>query len=227
MSDAFCNRAYSRTMTKSSRAVRVAGLGFLITAASACSSCFVRGTRVRVPSGVRAIEDLRVGDEVLSYSLADRKHVVRRVANVLRSRAKTIHAIRAGEFEIAGVTPEHPFWDASTESWREVSALSLSSVLLVGLDAHELRPQPVTELKCVPARDEVDVFNVTIEGEEQNYFANGILVHNKSRPCDEPCGVVTDVVDVHADDGSDVPIDTTIDTTSADGADVPEDAATE
>ena len=161
-----------------------AGLAFALAGAAASScTCFVRGTQVATPKGPRAIEDLQIGDEVWSYSLADCARVVRTVAALVRSRASEILAVQAGEFCIAGVTAEHPFWNVVAGTWQPAGSLTLGSVLLAALDARELRAQPVTALSRVAARGEVEVFNLTIAGDEQNYFAGGVLVHNKSPEC--------------------------------------------
>jgi hypothetical protein len=142
--------------------------------------CFVRGTRVWTPRGRRPIEDIEVGDEVVSFDLTTRRCVTRRVGRVLRTRAAEVLRVEAGEHAIAGVTAEHPFYDTAAGAYLRTCELTMRSRLLVTAGDGEMADRPLGAISRVPAKAEVEVFNLTIEGEEQNYFAEGILVHNKA-----------------------------------------------
>ncbi|WP_437933268.1 polymorphic toxin-type HINT domain-containing protein [Sorangium sp. So ce341] len=159
----------------------IAGLGLLMAGAACGSdSCFVRGTRIVTPRGFRRIEDLDVGDEVFSLSLERRAPVVRRVARVLRARATEVLHVAAGELVVAGATAEHPFYDAARGAWVEAGALREGTRLLAWLGSADVRELSVTAHRPAPSAGKVDVFNLTIDGPERNYFAEGLLVHNKS-----------------------------------------------
>ncbi|WP_437949179.1 polymorphic toxin-type HINT domain-containing protein [Sorangium sp. So ce296] len=159
----------------------IAGLGLLMAgAARGSDSCFVRATRIVTPRGFRRIEDLDVGDEVFSLSLERRAPVVRRVARVLRARATEVLHVAAGELVVAGVTAEHPFYDAARGAWVDAGALREGTRLLAWLGSADVRELSVTAHRPAPSAGKVDVFNLTIDGPERNYFAEGLLVHNKS-----------------------------------------------
>ncbi len=143
-------------------------------------SCFVRGTRVLTPSGWRAIEELEVGDEVVSYDTVSKVVLVRKVARLLRSQVSRVARVQAGELAIAGVSLSHPVWDEAARRWTPVAELSLSTSvvgLLPGATPHLLS---LSEVTLLPSSSPVEVFNLEVDGEEHNYFAEGILVHNKS-----------------------------------------------
>jgi hypothetical protein len=146
------------------------------------NTCFAAGTLIDTPSGPVAIEDLMVGDLVFSYSLERRELVVRRVGAILRSTAREVRMITAGKRIIAGVTPEHPFYDVARGSYRPVRELVAGDVVAT-LSSKGLYPNIIEKVSAkemaVPA---IRVFNLTIDGLEANYFAEGILVHNKSPP---------------------------------------------
>jgi Hint domain-containing protein len=156
--------------------------GSLIVGCGETSSCFVRGTRVATPRGPRKIEELEPGDEVFSWSLSERQTVVRTIAAVRRSTSGRVLRVAAGEQVIAGVTLEHPFFDAAHGDFRPAGDLSARSRLLVWLGSGDPLEKQLSSLGVIESRTEVDVFNLSVAGDEQNYFAEGILVHNKTPP---------------------------------------------
>jgi len=166
-----------------------------------CGSCFLRGTRIATPRGRRPIEDLAIGDTVFSYDTARAVIVERPVIDVLRARSREILSVRAGELVIAGVTHEHPFWDTRSARWVKAEELALGHHLLGWLGAGETRELPVSELRREKLYGEVEVFNITVGGgEEHNYFAEGLLVHNKvARPIDYDAGPRTDAAEEQRD----------------------------
>lgn len=175
-------------MTRLWQGALLAGLTALEPACFWMDSCFVRGTRVGTPKGRRPIEDLEVGDEVLSFDLASRRFVTRRVAKVIRSLAAETFRLEAGEHAIAGVTASHPFYDAAAGKYVRLDELTVRSQLLVSVADGEIAPRPLGAIARLPVKGEVEIFNLSIEGDEQNYFAEGILVHNKSPPYEGGAG---------------------------------------
>ncbi|WP_438013602.1 Hint domain-containing protein [Sorangium sp. So ce315] len=164
------------------RGIRGFGAG-LSAAGAACGSgsgCFVRGTRIITPQGFRRVEELDYGDEVFSLDIERRAPVVRRVARVHRAAATEALHVAAGELVVAGVTAEHPFHDAERGAWIEASALREGARLLAWLGSADVRELPVTARRPAPSAGKVEVFNLTIDGPERNYFAEGLLVHDTS-----------------------------------------------
>lgn len=139
------------------------------------STCFVAGTEVRTPDGSVAIEDLSVGDAVLSWSVDAGALVERRVTHTLVRDTSAVWTLDLGDRQIE-VTDEHPFWSLSEQRWVPVRELVPGDALA------ELRGErlvPVTLRAMVRKPRTVPVYNLTVQGPEHDYFAGGVLVHNK------------------------------------------------
>ena len=131
-------------------------LGASLVALLACGSeeeCFVRGSRVLTPSGWRAIDTLVEGDEITSFDTERNVAVVRRVRKIMQRHAERVIRVQVGEIAIAGVSPEHPIWDAATRAFRPVASLCLESRLLVLLPgAREAREMAVDGVSLVSGK---------------------------------------------------------------------------
>lgn len=134
--------------------------------------CFVAGTLVHTPEGMRAIETLRSGDLVLAFDTQTGAKISRRVLRPEQGKTRRVLDITvAGELITA--TPGHRFWLPDRREWVEARALVAGTPLL---DLHGAR-------RCVEAVGarlaEVPTFNLLVDG-EHNYFVGqgGFLVHN-------------------------------------------------
>ncbi len=152
-------------------------------AAAGCGhdSCFVAGTRVRTPGGERPIEDLAVGDAIVAWDATARRVVVGRVAAIHRALVRETRAIVAGALRVRGVTRTHPVFELGRGDFVQASELRVGDRLLsldgegregevaiAAIDAHEV------------AEPTIPVFNLTVADAPPTYFADGVLVHNKS-----------------------------------------------
>jgi hypothetical protein len=142
--------------------------------------CFVAGTEITMGNGLpKLIEDVRIGDVVTSRDIRSGETVHKRVTDVLSSSSNIIYTIKTASTVIDGVTGGHPFYVNQTEDWLRVEELMVG----VELTVHQrgrTRQEPILDIDVVELHRPVDVYNFTAEGPQHNYFANDVLVHNKS-----------------------------------------------
>jgi RHS repeat-associated protein len=73
--------------------------------------CFVAGTLVETREGKKPIEEIKVGDEVLSYNEQTAKVEYKPVVQTFTHQADEVLNVKIeGEREALGVTPQHPFY---------------------------------------------------------------------------------------------------------------------
>lgn len=152
----------------------VAGLaaGIGVAGVAAVRSCFGLATPIRVPGGTRDLGDLRADDEVIA--LGRDGPVVRRVLAVHDGRAPATLRIRAPGVRIAGVTALHPLFDARTRRYVPAGGMGPRTRLVAWSGTSTAPERP----RLVPG--DVAVRTLTVAGPERNFFADDVLVHNKT-----------------------------------------------
>jgi hypothetical protein len=134
-------------------------------------SCFGRSTLISTPRGKRPLGELTIGDEVWSFDPSSRSFAIGRIAHVHRARG-LVRTLRATGVTIASATASHPIFCVSANAFVREPRTVVSWD-----DRHTLREARV---QAVEVLGEQDVFNLTVDGAFSTYFADGVLVHNKS-----------------------------------------------
>ena len=133
--------------------------------------CVARGTSIATPEGDVAVENLHAGQQVWSYDEAKNSLTPASVMGVFASTTDETLLVN----ERLRLTAEHPVFVErdGTSAWRLAAALRIGDRLL----DRQLQPVRVTSLKTISG--EIETFDVAVDG-PHNFFASGILVHNKS-----------------------------------------------
>lgn len=134
------------------------------------SSCIVAGTPIDTPSGSRAIELLDVGDAVLSRTPNGKFQIARVTAKSVHSVHRYLRFVFNDKGEL-GATDEHPI--ATPMGWTKAGDLRVNDRVL-----GKSGERSITSIE--PVSKHINVYDLTVEPNE-NFFAAGVLVHNKRR----------------------------------------------
>ncbi|KKP60159.1 MAG: YD repeat protein, partial [Candidatus Roizmanbacteria bacterium GW2011_GWC2_34_23] len=136
-----------------------------------CDSSFLPGTLVKTSTGDKKIENIKVGDEVLSFK--DKKIAYSKVVRVFKYPKPYHYTLEAGEYMVK-VTYNHPFYIGSNQ-FKIVEELKIGDTVFV-LENNQLTAKEITRKTRV--EEESYVYNMTVDN-TNTYFAGGFAVHNK------------------------------------------------
>ncbi|MED1919519.1 polymorphic toxin-type HINT domain-containing protein, partial [Bacillus thuringiensis] len=144
--------------------------GVLINAIKGCN-CFTAGTKVLTDEGEKNIEDIEVGDRVLSKDEESGEVAYKEVTATFNHETDEIYQIHVGD-QVIESTYNHPFW-VEGKGWMYVKDLKVGD-LLVQSDGNTLKIDSIELL-----HKQVTVYNMTVD-EFHTYFVSdlGIWVHN-------------------------------------------------
>jgi hypothetical protein len=151
--------------------------------------CFVAGTPVHTVEGLKNIEDVRVGDLVLSRNekSPDAAPECRRVLSTVVTHPTRLYHVRvviAGtkEFETITGTGEHPFYVIDRGAFVPAKELVQGDQLTLA----DGRTALVAEIGVEDAKsgESFTTYNFEVEG-DHTYFVGktGVWVHNEGTPC--------------------------------------------
>ncbi|WP_233567724.1 polymorphic toxin-type HINT domain-containing protein [Cohnella faecalis] len=137
-------------------------------------NCFTAGTKVQTDEGEKNIEDIKVGDKVLSKDEKTGDVAYKEVTDTFNHETDEIYSIQVGGQTIES-TFNHPFYVKET-GWTFVKDLKVGD-LLVQSDGNTLKIDSI-ELEY----KHVTVYNMTVD-EFHTYFVSdlGIWVHNTNK----------------------------------------------
>ncbi|WP_086932709.1 polymorphic toxin-type HINT domain-containing protein [Agarilytica rhodophyticola] len=140
------------------------------------SLCFVEGTLVHTQDGLKPIEDINVGDLVVSKNDITGENDWKRVSQLFINYGKTVFDVTVttddGQQEVLGATHEHPFW-AEGKGWVKAGEL-------VAGDRVHLRDGQLASISSVKTREgQHTTYNFEVE-DFHTYFVGerGVWVHN-------------------------------------------------
>ena len=163
--------------------------------------CFVAGTKVKMSNGLeKNIEDIQIGEEVLSYNIHTKKLELKKVTELYTQ----VHDLVGGDITVKtrfnnGIelhnTIANPFWskdkgfvaaDAErcniknpyvkeTNNGKDTEQLKVGDTLYYH-DGEELQEVMVTEIEHI-LEPYIRTYDIKVQ-DNHTFFANGILTHN-------------------------------------------------
>jgi hypothetical protein len=135
--------------------------------------CIPKGTCVDTPSGPVNIENLKIGDEVLSYNFEDKEIVVDEVCDAWKSGDRNCFRIKLKDGRDIEAGENHPFY-VEDIGWVKSKDLEFGNVILDLSVARCEKDSTVIEIENV---GEMETYDISVSTNE-NYMINGLVVHN-------------------------------------------------
>lgn len=143
-------------------------------------ACFVAGTDIATVdyfgnSVHKHIEDINVGDRVLSYSEVDGTISYQTVSEIFKRETADLVSLEFAECSII-TTPEHPFYSITRSGWVSAADLEIGELIKDSKNAGGIALKHIAYKEC---DEPVAVFNLAVD-ENHTYFvgAEEVLVHN-------------------------------------------------
>lgn len=146
-------------------------------------ACFGPGTPIDTPAGPRAIEALTVGDAVWAFDHLTEQRVIGSVTATHHHGPGPVGRLRSSDGLDLHVTGNHPVFDSTQLRYVPASDMANGAQVVLASDGLNRGSQlTVAQVRFAPAVSRESRHNLTVAG-HHNYFAGGVLVHNKSAPC--------------------------------------------
>ena len=140
------------------------------------NKCFVAGTEITLGDGTTiGIENIEPGKTVMTYNTDTSSYESKLAQGVSKHKVGQIVKITYDDGNIIVTTPEHPFYVFGKDWVKAKDIVSNDKCALIGTE--ELSEIKVSKVEVLD--EEHFVYNVLDVADNHNFFANGILVHNK------------------------------------------------
>jgi hypothetical protein len=131
-------------------------------------SCFLAGTKILLEDGsYKNIEDVKVGDKVLSYDTEGGLFIGASVVETIKTQSQKYFVVN----DTLKITPTHVLYVSG--QWKPSETMKVGDTLL---NANG-EPVQITSLKEIT--ENVEVYNL-VTNEPNDFFADNFLVHNEN-----------------------------------------------
>jgi len=135
--------------------------------------CFIAGTEISLGNGdVKNIEDVNIKEEVITYNESTGENEIGVVGDLKKHEVNSVIRLTLDNENIITTTEEHPFF-VEGKGWVKAGELQPLDVCKK-VDGSESLVSTVEVLE-----ETHTVYNLLSVSDNHNFYANGILVHNK------------------------------------------------
>lgn len=131
------------------------------------TNCFASGAMVDIPSGKKAIEELRIGDVVYAYDEAAQAVTERPVVALIRSTRSDLVRVTTSRGQYV-CSPNHPW--LTREGWTHAGQLRAGDALVTMSGESAV-------IAVEPAAGTIRIYNITVDV-DHTYFVDGQATHN-------------------------------------------------
>jgi hypothetical protein len=154
---------------------------FGVALSSTVKACFLKGTKISTPIGDKNIEDLKEGEDIISFN-EDKTLTTSKVIALLPQNVIHTNYISVGNFNCR-VSDTHPFLvpNYSTDPdyemiWKPAALLVKGDTIYVN-ENNSIVPKTIDYISRNEGR--YDVYDLAVT-EPNTFIANGFAVHNKT-----------------------------------------------
>jgi len=151
--------------------------------------CFLAGTKIHTETGIKNIEDVKVGELVMTFNHDNDASEYKEVLEVMfKENECVITYVFEDETELTG-TKDHPIYivgkgyssfepqQTLDDSGLNVEQIEVGDVAKLFVEGEEYPHLLITEIKEAGFED---VYNLKTIQDNHNFYANNVLVHNRA-----------------------------------------------
>jgi len=150
--------------------------------------CFVAGTMIHTEEGKRKIEDVKVGDKVVTYNLENDSAEWKDVLEVMKKDNEHVVTYVFENGSKLSATPDHPLYvlgkgysSYQPIQTKEDSGLDVEQILL-GDEVLHIDGYGVIIEDIIEEEETETVYNLKRVADNHNFYANDFLAHNRFVP---------------------------------------------
>lgn len=139
--------------------------------------CLVGDTRIELEDGYKEIQDIKVGDKVWTFNIDTQERELSQVTVWMDKGVQETLEIETAHNQVSA-TKDHRFlvYEDEKFKYKEAQELAVGDLLTV-YGSGDIITEPIVS---IIAADKQQVYDITIDNDNSNFFANGIVTHNCS-----------------------------------------------
>ena len=141
--------------------------------------CLVGDTRIELEDGYKEIKDIKVGDKVWTFNIDTQERELSQVTVWMDKGIQDVLEIETAHNQVSA-TKDHRFlvYEDETFKYKEAQELAVGDLLVI--DNSSNNGFKTEKIKRITPVGKQHVYDITIDNNNSNFFANGIVTHNCS-----------------------------------------------